>query len=117
MSEKAIQPFDQVLRQINHGRLIDELTDEMTEVLQRVAETGCAGALNLKIKFVPHKNQIEVKAEIKGSLPQPIRPLSLFFLNEDGGLTRDDPLQKPLDLGGDMQSKTIPPAATKGGLA
>jgi hypothetical protein len=93
---RAIRPFDQVLREINAGRLVDELTDELTEVIAAVRETGKAGELVLSLKLKPRgecNTQLEVVPAVKGKRPERARRVSIFFVNEDNGLQRDDPYQ------------------------
>lgn len=96
---KAIQPFDAILRQINNGRLVDDITDEMTEVLEAVKLTGKAGKISITLSFHPGgpaNNQMEIKPSIKGTKPELARPISIFFVNDNYGLQRDDPTQRPL---------------------
>lgn len=99
MSTKAIRPFDQVIRQINNGRLVDEITDEMTEVISAVRATGRPGKITVTLSFHPRgstNEQMEVRPIIKGTAPELGRPISLFYVNSDDGLQREDPLQNIL---------------------
>jgi len=97
--KQAIRPFDHVLREINNGRLIDELTDEMTEVISAIRKTGRAGKISVTLALHPRgpsNEQMEIRPSIKGTAPELGRPISLFYVNSDDGLQRDDPLQNPL---------------------
>ena len=99
MSIKAIRPFDEVLRQINNGRLVDEITDEMTEVISAVRSTGRPGKITVTLSLHPrgpNNEQMEIRPIIKGAAPELGRPISLFYVNDDNGLQRDDPIQNPL---------------------
>lgn len=92
----AIRPFDQVVRDINGGRLVAELTDELTEVIAAVRRSGKCGEIRLTLKFKPRgelNEQLEVVPQVKGTKPEAERPISIFFVNADNGLQRDDPSQ------------------------
>lgn len=92
----AIRPFDQVIRDINGGRLVAELTDELTDVIAAVRRSGKAGEIRLTLKLKPRgdmNEQLEVIPTVKGSKPEASRPISIFFVNEDNGLQREDPYQ------------------------
>lgn len=98
-NDRAIRPFDQVLRDMLGGRLISELTDELTEVIYAVRVSGKVGELRLSLKLKPRgqtNQQLEVIPSIKGIKPEAERPVSIFFVNDDGGLQRDDPRQIPM---------------------
>lgn len=96
---KAIRPFDQTLRDINNGGLVAELTEELTEVIAAVRRSGKAGSISLTLKLKPRgaaNEQIEVIPTVKGGKPEASRPISIFFVNDDNGLQRDDPTQYTL---------------------
>lgn len=96
---KAIQPFDKTLRDINAGRLVDELTDAVTDIIAAVRKTGKAGEIRLSLKFKPRgecNSQIEVVPTIKAIEPEAPRRVAIFFANDDDGLQRDDPRQGQL---------------------
>jgi hypothetical protein len=99
MSKQAIRPFDEILRAINNGQLNDDLTDEMTEVIAAIRKTGRAGKISVTLSLFPRgsdNSQMEVRPSIKGVAPEMERRISLFYVNSDDGLQRDDPLQIPL---------------------
>jgi hypothetical protein len=97
--KKALRPFDAILRDMNGGRLIDELTDEMTEVIAAVRRSGKAGQIAITLKLKPRgelNEQLEVVPSIKGTKPEASRPIAIFYVNNDDGLQREDPRQHPL---------------------
>jgi hypothetical protein len=99
MSKQAIRPFDEILRTINNGQLVDDLTDEMTEVISAIRSTGKAGKISVTLNLFPRgsdNTQMEVRPSIKGTAPEMERRISLFYVNADDGLQRDDPLQNQL---------------------
>jgi hypothetical protein len=92
----AIRPFDQIVREINGGRLVVELTNELTDVIAAVRRSGKAGEIRLSLKLKPRgdmNQQIEVVPTVKGTQPEASRPISIFFVNDDNGLQREDPTQ------------------------
>ncbi len=96
---KAIRPFDQTLREINNGRLVAELTEELTKVIAAVRRSGKTGSISLTLKLKPRgetNEQLEVIPTVKGTKPEASRPISIFFVNSDNGLQRDDPTQHTL---------------------
>lgn len=98
---KAIRPFDQIIREIQSGGFNDELTDTMTEVVNAVRRSGKAGKISVTLQFKPRgdsNQQFEVVPTVKGVIPEPGRPITLFFVNDDDGLQRDDPRQHDLGL-------------------
>jgi len=118
MPEKtlAIRPFDQIVREINGGRLVAELTNELTAVITAVRRSGKAGEIRLTLKLKPRgdiNQQIEVVPTVKGTKPEASRPISIFFVNDDNGLQREDPTQHSIP--GLQEVKEIEPARNKGG--
>ncbi len=96
---RAIRPFDTVLREVSGGRLLNDLTDEMTQVIDAVVRSGRVGELRLSLKFKPRgsdNSQIEIVSSIKAVAPELERPFSIFYVNRDCGLQRNDPNQPDL---------------------
>lgn len=99
MSKQAIRPFDEILRAINNGQLIDDLTDEMTAVISAIRATGKSGKISVTLSLHPRgsdNTQMEVRPSIKGVAPEMERRISLFYVNRDDGLQREDPRQNHL---------------------
>jgi hypothetical protein len=94
--------FVTTLADIRAGRVVHELSDHLANLVGKVKETGKAGTLTLKLKIAPASAgdvaQIFVTDAITVALPQPIRPSTLFYPNEDNALLRRDPNQKELPL-------------------
>ena len=66
--------------------------------------TGKPGTLTLNIRIIPTKgDHVGVIDSVTVKAPQPDRPESLWFVDHDGNLTRNDPNQipalRPLDGG------------------
>jgi hypothetical protein len=78
---------------------LNDLTDEMTEVISAVRATGKVGKISVTLGLYPRgtgNSQMEIRPSIKGVAPEMERRISLFYVNSDDGLQRDDPLQNPL---------------------
>lgn len=93
------KPFSDVLREIEGGRFVDDLTRDLRKVVNAVLETRKAGALTINIKVAPTgRGSIEVDAVHKPTIPEHSRPSTTFFATPDGTLMRDDPRQEKLPL-------------------
>lgn len=97
--KREIRPFDAVLRDINQGYFVDDVTEKLTEVIAGVTRTGKPGSLTVTLKFMPRgsdNQQVEVIPSIKGVVPELERQISIFYANRDYGLQRNDPNQPGL---------------------
>ena len=93
----------QILMDIRGGQLANRLNEKFNEVLDGVRETAGVGTLTLKLKISPSKlgkggAVIETKIEhdLKTTRPELQIGAGVFFVTEDGTLTRDDPAQTAL---------------------
>lgn len=93
--EATIRPFADFLREHNRGRTHDELSEKLREVVAAVTDTGKAGALTLVLKVTQQKKtlMLEISDDVKTRVPQHSRPASLWFIDKDGNVTRDNPDQ------------------------
>ena len=91
--------FAQVLGEMAYGRTQEELTEKLGELVERVQETNKSGTLTLTIKVgMSGENTVELSDSVKTKLPEFSRPRSLFFVEGEGGLTRQDPRQRSFGL-------------------
>lgn len=99
MSQKA---FNIVLQDLRDGRVHAELTHQLSELIDRVQETGKAGELTLKLKIKPatrgHVDKIMFADSVTTTLPKPDRGEDVFWLGEDNELSRNHPKQSSLEL-------------------
>jgi hypothetical protein len=97
-----VRPFAEFLQQQRRGALHGELSEQLHELLQAVKETGKAGALTVRIDIKPaakgNAEQVVVSDTSSVKKPQAARPESVFFLDDDGNLSRSDPRQTELPL-------------------
>ena len=93
----VIRPFADFLLEHNKGLTHGELSDALHELVAAVTDTGKAGKLQLTINVAPMKKSgngvLLVSDVIALKKPAPERKESLFFPDEHGNLTRNDPNQ------------------------
>ncbi|MCV2395952.1 hypothetical protein OEB99_16675 [Actinotalea sp. M2MS4P-6] len=92
-----VRPFADWLREQSSGRTHDELTDGLAELVRAVKDTGKKGVLTLTISIAPFDkattNTLTVTDVVKVALPQHDRRKSIFYGDDAGNLTRENPLQ------------------------
>ncbi|MCO1574997.1 hypothetical protein M8C13_04390 [Crossiella sp. SN42] len=97
--EEDRRPFATFLMETNRGRTHRELTDALYELVAEVKRTGKPGAVSLAITVKPQAGNdglVIVTDQITKKLPKGERGTSIFFVDNDGGLRRDDPNQNVL---------------------
>lgn len=97
----VVRPFAEVLMQQARGRTHDDLSQSLHQLIAAVQETGKGGKLQLTIDVKPLKgdtNTLAVTASTACKLPQVDQPSSIFFVDGEGNLTRNDPRQMSLPL-------------------
>lgn len=91
------RPFADWLREQQSGRTHDELTDALAEVVAAVRDTGKKGTLTLQVTVAPfdktNSAAVMVTDVVKKAVPQPERRRAIFYADDAGNLTRDDPRQ------------------------
>lgn len=95
--------FNETLKQLHRGDLVDELDDALRQLVYAVQQTAKKGALTLTISVQPATKssdveQVIVTAKLNETMPKPDRAPSLFYTDSEGGLLREDPRQVKLDL-------------------
>jgi hypothetical protein len=73
----------------------------MQQLVQAVADTHRPGSLTITLKVSKSKvsGMVEIDDTVKVKLPEPARDASMFFADEDGNLSKDDPRQLTLPVG------------------
>lgn len=93
------RPALDVLAELRRGRLSQDLTDELADLIRACQQTGKSGELVLKLKITPQKAndydtpQIEVTDTVGTRKPKVSVQPSRFFLTDDGRPVRNDPNQ------------------------
>lgn len=106
--DPTVQPFAAFLQDLRGGRAHAELTDAFAELIALVAERNKAGTLTFKLTVKPDAGvQVTVIDEVSVKAPKSTRPVSLFFITDEHGLSREDPRQPKLPL------REVPPRDTR----
>lgn len=93
------KPFSDVLREIENGQLLNELTEATYNMIAAVMDTRKPGKLKVEIKFTPTgKGTVNVDADFDSKEPEHDRPSTTFFVGKDFSLVRSDPNQPRLPL-------------------
>ena len=92
--------FLQVLQTHDGGEVLNELADAQRKCLEAVAMTGKPATVTLTFKYTPAAKGAFAVAfgapKVKTAVAE--RAASLWFGDENGQLTRNDPRQKELPL-------------------
>lgn len=93
-----------MLLDIGGGRLHARLSEQLADLSAAVTETGKKGSLVLKIEVKPlpkaDQNTLVVTGSSGAKVPEPddASPTSVFFADDAGNLSRNDPRQMQLPL-------------------
>jgi hypothetical protein len=102
MTEGQVKPFAAFLQEHRNGLAHSEASDLLNELVQAVVETGKGGSLTMTIKVKPagkgdHKT-LFVSDDIRIKKPELERSETIFFVDDQHNLRRDDPRQPQLPL-------------------
>ena len=104
------KPFTDVLRDIAQGRLVEELTDHMNELVHACMQTGKQGEITIKLKLRPGKAQaptMTVLHDVNVKAPDFDRPEQYFFVDRSNTLTVHNPDQHKLPLRDAAQDRGV----------
>jgi hypothetical protein len=66
----------------------------MQQLVNAVKDTHRAGSMTITLKVGRHKSgRIEIDDTVKVKMPEPERDASIFFADDAGNLSKDDPNQ------------------------
>lgn len=94
------RPITETLRAIAGGEFMDEISDQMSQLVIKVDETGKKGSLVIEIdvKLAVRGGAMSVIGKSKLKLPASDPAECLMFATPEGNLVSDNPRQKKLDL-------------------
>ena len=97
--EVATRPFADVLREMNKGRTHNETSMALQDLVAAVLDTGKPGTLTLVLKISSAKSHdmVVIEDDVKVKKPQ-ARAASLFYVDDQYNVRREDPNQDPLPL-------------------
>lgn len=97
--EGAIRPFADVLHDLGKGQVADEASILLTDLVQAVQTYGKQGTFSLRITVAPFKgntSQVTVSATATASPPSADPVAAVFFVGDNGNLSRNDPRIEPM---------------------
>jgi hypothetical protein len=112
---RQIRPFADFIGE--QQTLADQLSTTLNDLIEAVADTGKAGALQLTVKVKPVSKvngQVLVSSEVVSKAPKPEPADRVYFITDEFNLSRSDPHQPSLPLRevprSDEAPRTIPSA-------
>jgi hypothetical protein len=95
LDETQTRPFAAVLQELHKGNVHAELSQLLHELVAAVRDTGKKGTLTVKLDVKPIKpgqvDTLEVTATVTANPPRVDTPTTVFFTDQTGNLTREDP--------------------------
>lgn len=89
--------FLEFLQSFRRGELLKEADDLLSELMGAVRDTGGKGELTIKLPFkVNDAGQIECVPALTLKKPRRALGTGIYFVNDEGRLTRRDPAQDDL---------------------
>ncbi|WP_159990841.1 hypothetical protein [Pelistega ratti] len=94
------KPFDETLKQIRAGLLLNEAAEKLQEVVTAVDATGKQGEfiLKLTIKKIGRTGTMEIADKVTTKVPQEAPVTTMMFVTPEGNLLTEDPRQTKLDI-------------------
>jgi len=89
------------MAQHQDGLMEHEASIAMREVVQAVRQTNRPGKLVIEVEIKPAtkgNNALTVSHYVTVKKPKPDKDASIFFTDDECNLSRDNPMQKSLDL-------------------
>lgn len=90
-----VRPFADFLAELRHGAVHGELSAALHDLIESVRTTGKSGSIALVVKVGQHKGtgMLSIDDTVSTKMPAPERDSSLWFVDEDGNASRDNPRQ------------------------
>lgn len=88
-----------ILRDIRKGRVVDQASRLMAEVVRAVDVTGKPGKVTIELTIKPEKGggtQKTITAKVTSKRPEGEIPEAVFFSDAEGDLHRTDPQQSEM---------------------
>jgi hypothetical protein len=110
--DRQIRPFAELLTMLDRGTAHAEASRGLADLIASVRDTGKKGALSIAVEIAPLKgatNQVVVAAQVTVKLPKSEPGSAVFWIDNAGNLTRNDPAQLTFE---GMAVVEPPPART-----
>lgn len=99
MSKDPRRSFQDVLTDMDDGRLHEQLTDLLPKVVAAVKEANKPGSLTLTLSIAPEAGSaVVMNAKVSSKLPAPGVSPTFFYSDDKGNPHRNDPKQQQLKL-------------------
>jgi len=100
--------FGEFLDGLDRGRVTSDLGAALAEVTAAVKRTGKAGkvSLTLSLGWDGKARMLRVAPNVTAKTPRLDRPEALFFVDEHGRPTKNDPAQYALELSNRERTRT-----------
>ncbi|MFD9992066.1 hypothetical protein ACFWXT_29600 [Bacillus cereus] len=97
--EPMIRPFGDFLAELRRGAVANELSEALHELLAAVENTDKPGSITLTLKVGRQKNTtaLSIADVVTKKIPTRPRPESLWFVDQHGNPSRNDPSQLSFD--------------------
>lgn len=80
------------------AKLLSEASRLLSDLSIAAIETGKKATLTLTMTLEPSGNSINVATKLASKKPYSEEPMCIFYVDENGELTRNDPRQKEFEL-------------------
>ena len=91
------QQFAEVLGQCRDGTFHEDGADELAELVAAVVQNGKPGTLQIALKVHPGpEGTVFMSVKINGKRPKAQTASTIFYITDDGSLSRRDPRQPEL---------------------
>lgn len=111
-TDRTVRPFAAVLQEIRGGHCHNELGEKLTGLVDAVVEHGKAGTLTLRIDVRPTSPgdaMVLITDTVAVKKPEAPAPSSMFFVDDDRNLTREDPRQLAWKMEAVPRAASAPP--------
>lgn len=103
----------ETLANLNRGNFLIECGRKMAELVEAAGRTRKKGKIVITLELLPtgispttgQVNQFEISPVVEIKKPEITQPGSIFFCDESGRLTRDDPDQMQMDYNENKQEQ------------
>lgn len=101
MPDNQTRPFAAFLQEQRGGEAHAEASALLQDLILAATATGKTGSLTVQIKVKPSKaggRTVTITDVVKATIPEHDREISVFYVDDDGNLHRNDPRQQTLPL-------------------
>lgn len=98
---RRTRPFADLLRELDKGRVHNELSEKLQELVEAVMTLRKPGTVQLALRIDAGKgdDMVELTAAVTTKVPKQART-SVFFVDDEHNLSRNNPHQPYLPLSG-----------------